>query len=424
MNDSTSAASPGSGSATGAPGDGPGRDADPARPLNIGIACYPTYGGSGVIATEIGLAMAARGHRVHFLCYDTPRRYVPSDGVYFHGVEMRDYPLFRHGTYGIALASKMVEVATWERLDVLHVHYAVPHATSAYLARQVLGPRAPRVVTTLHGTDITLVGTDPSYLPITRFAILASDVVTAPSEFLRVETRARLDLPGLPIEVIPNFVDTERFAPPAARDPARVARIFAAHGGVDPGLPDDAPTLVHVSNFRPVKRVADVVATFARVNQGTPCRLLMVGDGPERSRAEAMVRELGLWGRALFVGRQDELVDLLQHADAFLLPSETESFGVAALEAMGAGVPVVASDVGGLPELVEAGVSGLLAPVGDVEGFARAALDIVTTPGRRKAMGEAARARALALFRREPMVDRYEATYRAVLAAPRRELAR
>lgn len=412
MNASTSATDPGSGP------DRADRAPDPERPLNIGIACYPTYGGSGVIATEIGLAMAARGHRVHFLCYDTPRRYVPSDGVYFHGVEMRDYPLFQHGTYGIALASKMVEVATWERLDVLHVHYAVPHATSAYLARQVLGPRAPRVVTTLHGTDITLVGSDPSYLPITRFAILASDAVTAPSEFLRVETHARLDLPGLPIEVIPNFVDTERFTPPTTRETARVARLFATHGGVDPSLPEDAPTLVHVSNFRPVKRIGDVVATFARVNETLPCRLLMVGDGPERSRAEAAIRELGLWGRTLFVGRQDELVDLLQHADVFLLPSETESFGVAALEAMSAGVPVVASDVGGVAELVERGVSGLLAPVGDVEGFARATLDILTTPGRRDAFGAAARARAVGLFHKEPMVARYEASYRAVLAAP------
>jgi len=385
------------------------------RPLRLGIACYPTFGGSGVIATEIGLAMAARGHQVHFVCYDTPRRFTQRDGVSFHGVEVRDYALFHHSTYALALASKLVEVSRWEGLDLIHVHYAVPHATSALLAKDILGAAAPKVVTTLHGTDVTLIGTDPSYLPITRYSIERSDAVTVPSAFLREETRIRVDLPELPIEVIPNFVDTDRFQPPDARDPGRMRRLFASSGGDAECLSNGAPTLIHVSNFRPVKRIDDVISVFAAVNARHPCRLVLIGDGPERSLAEARVRALGLHARVRFLGKLEDFVCILQHCDVFLLPSESESFGVAALEAMSVGVPVVASRVGGLPEVVVHGETGFLEPLGDVEAMAAATLSIIGDPERRDVMGRAARQRALTHYRLGPMTARYEDCYRRVL---------
>ena len=385
-------------------------------PLNIGIVCYPTYGGSGVIAAEVGLGMAHRGHCVHFIGTDPPRRLDATAGVAFHSVEVQDYPVFQHPPYALALASKLVEVSTWANLDVIHVHYALPHATSALLAGQILGPRAPKVITTLHGTDITIVGTDPSYLPITRYSVERSDAVTVPSRYLRDTTRELLDLPGLPIEVIANFVDCARFSPPERRDRQRITRLFAALGGPVDDAAADAPTLVHVSNFRPVKRVHDVLAVFERVNAVRPARLLMIGDGPDRSSVEARVRTLGLHPRVRFLGRQDDFVDALRDSDVFLLPSRSESFGVAALEAMACGVPVVASEVGGLPEVVAQGETGWLVACGDVEGMARAVLDIVGDPERRDRLGVLARERAVALFQDGPAVDRYEACYRRVLA--------
>lgn len=384
-------------------------------PLKLGIVCYPTYGGSGIVATEVGLAMAGRGHRVHFIGYDTPRRYEAREGVSFHRVNVQDYPLFEHAPYALALASALVDVSVREGLDVVHVHYAVPHATSAYLAGEILGARAPAMVTTLHGTDITLVGSDPSYLPITRFSILKSDGVTVPSAYLATETRRRLDLPDLEVDVVPNFIDTTRFSPPMRREPGYMARLFA-ETGVSCGLDDDAPTLVHVSNFRAVKRVPDVVSVFAKVSETLPCRLVMVGDGPARAEAEAQVAAAGLTRRTRFLGRLDRFADVLGHGDVFLLPSESESFGVAALEAMAAGVPVVASAVGGLPEVVVDGETGRLVPMGDVAAFARATLEIAGSPAVRSAMGEAAHRHALARFAADPLLDRYEACYRRVLA--------
>ena len=385
------------------------------RPLQIAIVCYPTFGGSGVIAAEVGLGMARRGHCVHFIGTEPPRRFEATPGASFHGVEVRDYPVFRYPPYTLALASKMVEVANWANLDVLHVHYALPHAASAFLAGAVLGERRPKVVTTLHGTDITIVGSDPSYLPITRLSVERSDAVTVPSRFLRDATRASLDLPDLPITVIANFVDCARFAPPEVRDRDRVRHLFERLGGPMDDAVADAPTLVHVSNFRPVKRVHDVLSIFERVNAERPCRLLMVGDGPDRSSVEGRARAAGLHARVRFVGRQDDLVPLLQHADVLLLPSETESFGVAALEAMACGVPVVASAVGGLGELVAHGEGGTLAPCGDVEGMARAVLALIATPERRAQAGAEARARAVAHFQDGPLLDAYEACYRSVL---------
>ncbi|HSP79145.1 MAG TPA: N-acetyl-alpha-D-glucosaminyl L-malate synthase BshA [Myxococcaceae bacterium] len=377
--------------------------------LNLAIPCFPTYGGSGVIATEIGLAMADRGHRVHFIARDLPVRLRgTARPVLFHEVTESDYPALHHsGTYPIALASKMIELASYERLDVLHVHYAIPHATSAWMACEVLGDRAPRIVTTLHGTDITLVGSDPGYLPITRFSILRSHAVTTPSESLRHTTRQRLDIPeDCPIEVIPNFVDTERYAP--LRDRARLREFF-------PDLGETEPVLLHASNFRPVKRIGDVLAIFAEVNSQRPCRLLMIGDGPERSPAERQVRELGLASRVAFLGKQDSFVELLASADVFLLPSEQESFGLAALEALSCGVPVVASDVGGVPELVDSGETGYLAPVGDVRAMADQVLSLVSEPARWRAFSQRARQTVLERFQLGPAVERYEALYRRVL---------
>ncbi len=380
--------------------------------ITVAITCFPTFGGSGVIATEIGLAMAERGHSVHFIARDLPVRLRGATrNVRFHEVTESDHPsLERSSAYAIALASKMIEVSRYEPIDLLHVHYAVPHATAAWMAREVLAERAPKLVTTLHGTDITLVGTDASYLPITRFSILKSDAVTTPSTFLRGATWSGLDISdGFPIEVIPNFVDTERYAP--ARERAALRRLFPALGA-------DDPVLFHVSNFRPVKRVGDVVSVFAEVARRSSAHLVMVGDGPERSLAERRVHELGLAARTAFLGKQDRFDDGLAAADVFLLPSENESFGLAALEALSCGVPVVATDIGGIPEVVTHGVTGLLAPVGDVSAMAEHVLSLVGDRVRWQTFSGNARANVLERFRKDPAVDRYEAVYRRVLGRP------
>jgi L-malate glycosyltransferase len=388
------------------------------RRLKVGIVCYPTFGGSGVVATEVGLALARRGHRVHVLSYELPSRldhFV--ENVLYHEVATRSYPLLDDGAYTLSLASKIVEVSLYEGLDLLHVHYAVPHATSAYLARQVLGPRAPRIVTTLHGTDITLVGSDPSFLPITRFSILESDGVTTPSVYLRQATHERLDVPAsLPIEVIPNFVDTDRYVPGPRRSLPELCGL-ALPGGERPAV------LVHVSNFRPLKRVDDVVRIFAEVHRVRPAVLLLVGDGPERSRVEALTRQLGLGNRVVFVGKMLSFVELLQASDVFLMPSESESFGLAALEALSCGVPVVASDVGGIPEVVPDGEVGFLAPVGDVATMADRVLRILADDGLRARLSAAARARAVQQYGLQPAIDRYEAHYHRILQQPPRGAA-
>jgi N-acetyl-alpha-D-glucosaminyl L-malate synthase BshA len=369
-------------------------------PLRIGITCYPTFGGSGIIATEIGLSLARRGHAVHFICYDVPRRLErPEANVTFHRVEVRDYPLFQYSSYPLALASKMVEVATQQKLDLLHVHYAIPHAASAYMARQILGPGAPKIVTTLHGTDITLVGNERAFLPITRFSIVESDAITVPSRYLAEATYANLDIPrAVPIEVIPNFVDSEKFRP------APLQKV--------------APILIHNSNFRPLKRVDDVIRIFAIVKRArSDARLVLVGDGPEHARVEAMVREAGLTDAVTFLGEQLSFVESLQQGAAFLLPSESESFGLAALEALACGVPVVASSIGGLPELITEGETGFLRPLGDIEAMAQAALSLLSDEDLRARMAVTARQSVEAKWRREPAVDRYESCYRRVLGA-------
>ncbi len=390
------------------------------RPLRIGISCFPTFGGSGIIATEIGETLARQGHRVHFIAADVPQRLDRLvENVFFHEVEAVDYPLFQQGqgAFPLALASKMVEVSVREALDVLHVHYALPHATSAVLARQVLvaegRARPPKIITTLHGTDITLVGSDPSFLPITRFSILGSDAVTVPSEWLRRGTIERISLPpATEIEVIPNFVDTDRFRP-APRDPAALSHLFDGETAREMSS-QRVSVLVHNSNFRPLKRTFDVIRAFAAVRSRRPAVLILVGDGPDRSRAEDLARELGVARAVRFLGKQLNFLPVLQGADAFLLPSETESFGLAALEAMSCGVPVVASRVGGVPEVV--GDTGVLHDVGDVAAITESVLSLLSNEELRAGRGAAARARTLERFQRAPMVARYEALYRRVLA--------
>jgi N-acetyl-alpha-D-glucosaminyl L-malate synthase BshA len=385
-----------------------------STPLTIGILCYPSLGGSGVVATELAGGLARRGHRVHVIASAPPSRRLPEcHRLSFHEITPSDYPLFERPEYAIAAASAIVEVAQEHGLDLLHVHYAVPHAASAHLAREVLGDAAPALVTTLHGTDVTRIGAHPSYRSITRFSVLASTGVTVPSEFLRSEAIRLLDLPDAnTVEVIPNFVDTERFAPPERRDRSRLEALFAPPDGEarDPA----GPILFHVSNFRPVKRTLDLVEVLARLRRHLPARLVLVGDGPERSRTAERARELGLARSVCFLGKRTDFADLLGHADGFVLPSESESFGVAALEALSAGVPVFGYRVGGLPEVV-GGDAGRLVEPNDLDALAAAVLAVVADPERRRALGRAARERAVTLFPAERALDRYEAHYRRAL---------
>ncbi len=372
--------------------------------MKIGITCYPTFGGSGVVATELGIALARLGDDVHFISYALPSRLgMFHERVHFHEVTVTSYPLFDpYPPYTLALATKMAEVAAYEKLDVLHVHYAIPHAISAHLAQQILGSSSLKVVTTLHGTDITLVGRDASYLPITRFGIEVSDGVTAVSQWLKEET-ARNFSTDKPIEVIPNFVDTQRFH----RQNEAFRHMF---GWTEEKL------LCHVSNFRPVKRVLDVLEIFARVVKLIPSRLIMVGDGPDRSHAEAFCREHGIANRVFFVGNVPNLEEIVGAADLFLLPSESESFGMAALEAMACEVPVISTSTGGVPEVVTDGVNGFLLPIGDVEGMADCAIRILSDPAVRERMGAAGRAAAMEKFDVTHVVPRYREMYERVIA--------
>ena len=380
------------------------------KSLRIGITCYPTYGGSGVVATEIGMEMARRGHRVHFICYDVPRRLDRfTENVYFHEVEISEYPLFEFTPYSLALASKMVEVCTYEELQILHVHYAIPHAASAYLAKKILGEKAPKVITTLHGTDITLVGNDRSYLPITRFTITESDGITAPSKYLRAATYDKLNVSTkYDIEIIPNFVDLKKFAPVPERNQQQVNKMLGA-------CPKSEKILTHVSNFRPVKRLSDVISVFAEVHKQIPCHLVLVGDGPERSRIENLVHERGLTKSVCFMGKLQDFTEVLQCSDLFLLPSETESFGLAALEALSCGVPVVASRIGGVPEVVTHGEVGFLSDVGDIADMSKHALKLLTDDNLLRQFSQNARNRAVELFSQEKMCDRYESYYYEIL---------
>ena len=386
--------------------------------MTIGITCYPTFGGSGVVATELGKALALRGHTVHFIAYALPLRLEHvAENVFFHEVRVNTYPLFEYPPYALALASKMIDVATHEKLDLLHVHYAIPHATSAVLARDILaqsGLNIP-VVTTLHGTDITLVGKDASYKPVVEHAINLSDGVTSVSDWLRRETLESFDITH-EIEVIPNFVDTERFK----RTPKDHFKRAIA--------PDGERLMVHVSNFRKVKRATEVVEVFARLHaegvwpedhrchgKSGGVKLLMVGDGPDRQACETLARERGVWSDVRFIGKQEPVEEILSIADLFMMPSGSETFGLAALEAMACEVPVLTSDIGGIPELNLDGETGFLRPLDDVDGMTAAAREILMNPDLHARMAKAARKRAVDVFDIDRIVPQYEAHYQSVV---------
>jgi N-acetyl-alpha-D-glucosaminyl L-malate synthase BshA len=374
--------------------------------LRIGITCYPTYGGSGAIATELGMELARRGHEVHFISYAQPFR-LPHfmERVYFHEVEVASYPLFEHPPYDLALAAMMHEVTLRRGLDLLHVHYAIPHATSAWIAKEMLGrDHRLRIITTLHGTDITLVGQERSFGEITRFSIDKSDGLTAVSAFLRDETVQHFGIPAERIEVIPNFVD------PAVYD----RNLYPCHKGTL--APAGEKLVMHVSNFRPVKRVADVVRIFHRISRSVPARLVMVGDGPERVEAAREAERLGIAESVVFLGKQTSVAELLACADLFLLPSASESFGLSALEAMASGVPVIATRSGGLPEVVGDGVTGYLRSVGDVEAMAAAGVELLSDDDLWSRTSTSARRAAVERFAASAVVDRYEEYYREVLS--------
>jgi N-acetyl-alpha-D-glucosaminyl L-malate synthase BshA len=375
--------------------------------MKIGITCYPTYGGSGVVATELGIELANRGHDIHFISYAQPFRLSGrEERIHFHEVPVSNYPLFEFPPYSLALATRMSEVAEYYDLDLLHVHYAIPHSVSAMLARQMLARSGRRLpfVTTLHGTDITLVGADRAYLPITRYAIDESNGVTAISDYLRrmtVETFATTR----PIEVISNFVNCDIYV----RDPETSETVRAQYA--EPG----EAVLVHLSNFRPVKRIQDVIRIFAGVVREIPAKLLMVGDGPERSSAEWLAKSLKISDRVHFLGKHDQVNQLLPAADLMLMPSEMESFGLAALEAMACEVPTIGTDVGGVPELIQNGVTGLLFPVGDVDSMAEAAVGLLKDRARLKEMARAGRQQAQRTYCASRVIPKYEEFYESIL---------
>jgi len=378
--------------------------------MRIGITCYPTYGGSGVVATELGIELAALGHEVHFISYSQPFRLSGREtGIFYHEVPVSNYPLFEFPPYDLALASRMAEVAEYYHLDLLPVHYAIPHSVSALLARQMLAERGRHLpfVTTLHGTDITLVGMDRSYLPITRYAIQQSDGVTSISSYLKEVTETSFGITR-PIEVVHNFVNCDVYKPFEDLDARAQARSrFAA--------PDEF-LFAHLSNFRPVKRVADVIQIFARVAKEIPARLVLIGDGPDRSTAEWLANSLGIHDRIHFLGKQDRVHELLPLADLMLMPSEMESFGLAALEAMACQTPAIATRVGGVPELITDGVDGLLFPVGKVDDMALASIALLTDAERYQTMRKAARKTAQDRFCSTRILPRYIDFYESLLA--------
>ena len=370
--------------------------------MRIGITCYPTHGGSGVVATELGKHLAEMGHEVSFISYATPLRLTDlPQRVSFHEVDIVEYPLLKNFPYTLALASKMAEVARLRKLEVLHVHYAIPFSAAALLAREIVPELDLKVVTTLHGTDVTLVGNNPSFKPVSTMTIRNSDAVTAVSQFLSKEARRQFGV-DRDIDVIYNFIDPVRHDRP-----------------IPPCIPErscpELFTLMHISNFRPVKRVGDVVKIFARVTERLNARLVLIGDGPEAGLARQLAEDLGVLDKVTFTGVLDGVADLLQAANLLLLPSQTESFGLVALEAMASGVPVVASDVGGLPEVVEHGVTGFLAPVGDVDRMADYVVEVLSDCATCRAFSRAARERAVNQFDYRNIVPQYEAVYKRVI---------
>jgi len=366
--------------------------------MRIGITCYPTYGGSGIVATELGLELANRGHDVHFITYANPIRLDPgTPRIYYHEVEVSTYPLFQYPPYCLALASRMAEVAEDYNLDLLHVHYAIPHSTAAMLAQQMVASRRRLpFITTLHGTDITIVGLDKSYFPITKFSIEKSDGITSVSQDVRRETYEVFGVPN-DIRVIYNFVNTDIYRPIPTR-------------------PNHEMRLMHISNFRPVKRVTDCVRVLAQVLKQTPAHLYMVGDGPDRPESHRLARDLGIERNVTFLGKQDHVERLFPQMHVLLMPSEMESFGLGALEAMACGVPPVATRVGGLPELVTDGVDGFLEPVGDIEAQSRRVVELLTDEELHRTMAEAARRTAVERFASSLIIPRYVKYYEEVIA--------
>jgi len=374
--------------------------------VNVGITCYPTYGGSGIVATELGMELAARGHEVHFISYANPIRLDPGiPRIHYHEVEVSTYPLFQYPPYCLALAARMADVAESYELDILHVHYAIPHSISAMLAQQMLAPRRRLpFVTTLHGTDITLVGSDESYFPITKFSIERSDGVTAISEYLRRETARVFGAPK-EIRVIQNFVNCELYHPDDAKTGASVY------------APAGEKLLIHLSNFRPVKRVCDCIRILAAVRRNMPAHLLMAGDGPDRGAAEHLAHQLKVEKHVTFLGKQNHVERLIPLAHVALLPSQLESFGLAALEAMACGAVPIATNVGGLPELITPGEDGFLEEVGDIEGQAERVMSLLADPDLHYRMSKAGRWNAAARFCTDKIIPQYESFYREIIGS-------
>ena len=371
--------------------------------MKIGVVCYPTFGGSGVVATELGMYMARMGHKVHFITYSQPVRLdILEDNIYYHEVNVHDYPLFQYQPYELALSSKMVDVVLNEGIELLHVHYAIPHAYAAYMAKQILADKGVSipVITTLHGTDITLVGRNPSYKPAVTFSINHSDFVTCVSENLKKET-VKFFVVRKDIEVIPNFIDLSLYAGQHNCAKANLA-------------PHGEKVITHISNFRTVKRIQDVIKTFYLINKEVPCRLIMLGDGPEKEQAEEQARELGILSQVAFLGKTNEVERVLCSSDLFLLPSETESFGLAALEAMAAKVPVISTNTGGLPEVNINGVTGYTTNVGDVNAMAKHGIELLKDDALHAKMSEAAYQQAC-VFSIEKVLPLYEDLYRRAL---------
>ena len=374
--------------------------------MKIGVTCYPTYGGSGVVATELGKEMASLGHEVHFISYALPRRLSSFvENTFFHEVEISNYPLFEHQLYGLALTSKMLEVYEFEKLDLLHVHYAIPHAVSAYMAKQILKKQNANLkfVTTLHGTDITLAGLEPSFLPLVKFGIEESDGVTAVSRFLKEKTLTNYHIEK-EIEVIHNFIDTTNFK---RVDNDKMKQHIAPNG---------EKILIHTSNFRQVKRVPDTIHILNEVKKEFPCKLVLIGDGPDRSECERLARELKLKEDVIFLGKQDALHEILSIADIFLMPSQSESFGLSALEAMACGLPVVSSSVGGLPELIVHNENGFIAEIGDVKRMAKYVVDLIQNEKKYLRYSENSRNRAVNSFDNKLIVPKYLDYYEKVLS--------
>jgi N-acetyl-alpha-D-glucosaminyl L-malate synthase BshA len=378
--------------------------------MKIAVVCYPTYGGSGVVATELGKCLAMRGHEIHFVSYAMPSRLSHFiENILYHEVEMYSYPLFEFPLYSLALASKLVEVVRFNDIDLIHAHYAIPHASSAFMAKEILESenklsKKVKVITTLHGTDITLIGLEPSFLPTMKFSIEKSDGVTAVSKFLKDKTLSNYKI-NKEIEVIPNFIDIDKYKRPEEEKILNFKKTFA---------PNNEKILVHTSNFRPLKRVPDVIRIFAKVNEKVPSKLLLMGDGPDRSESERLGRELNVFEHIKFMGKQDQIAEILSIADLFLMPSQSESFGLSALEAMSCSVPCITSSVGGLPELNIHGETGYIAEIGDIDRMAKYAIDLLTNEKKFKLFSRNARKRAEELSEEKIVLD-YEEFYRKVI---------